>query len=333
MPEEGRPSVSLIVRAFNEEAHIAKLLAGVMEQSLPPGEIILVDSGSTDATLAVAAHFQPRVVNIRPEDFTFGRSLNMGCRAATGDILVIASAHVFPVYPDWLESLVAAFEDPQVALAYGRQRGDSPTYFSESQIFAKLYPAESNLHQTQPFCNNANAAIRRSLWLERPYDEELPGLEDLDWAVWATANGHRIAYVAEAEVVHLHHEGPSQVYNRYRREAIGLKRIRPTESFHVWDFARLLISNVISDLRHAWAEGSALSVAGQIVWFRWAQFWGTYRGFAYQGGLTPNLKQAFYYPRDFGQAAKGTLSRTIEPIDYTEAMQEHGSEHAARQTD
>ncbi len=333
MPETPGRTVSLIVRAFNEEAHIGKLLTGVMQQTMPPSEIIVVNSGSTDATLAIAARFDPQVVNILPEAFTFGRSLNLGCHAATGEILVIASAHVFPVYPDWLERLVSAFDDARVGLAYGRQRGDSRTLYSESQIFAKLYPQVSDLNQDHPFCNNANAAIRRALWVERPYDEDLPGLEDLDWAVWAVSRGHRIAYLAEAEVIHLHHEGLGQVYNRYRREAIGLKRIRPTETFRVWDFARLLVSNVFSDLRHAWAEHKLLSVAGQIVWFRWAQFWGTLRGFAHQGVVSQNLKQAFYYPRGFRQTPLESVSRMVEPIDYTEAMQADGSEHATQRPD
>lgn len=324
---------SLIIRAFNEEAHIGKLLTGVVEQTLPPSEIVVVDSGSTDATLAIAARFDPKIVNIRPEAFTFGRSLNLGCRAATGDILVIASAHVYPVYPDWLERLVSAFDDERVGLAYGRQRGDGRTHYSESQIFAKLYPQVSDPDQPHPFCNNANAAVRRGLWAERPYDEDLPGLEDLDWAVWAMSRGHRVAYVAEAEVIHLHHEGPGQVYNRYRREAIGLKRIRPTEMFHVWDFVRLLVSNVFSDLRHALAEHRALSVAGQIVWFRWAQFLGTLRGFAHQGAVSQDLKQAFYYPRGFRHTPQEPMARSVAPIDYTEAMQDDGSEHATQRPD
>jgi cellulose synthase/poly-beta-1,6-N-acetylglucosamine synthase-like glycosyltransferase len=99
-----------------------------------------------------------RILSIRPEQFSFGRSLNLGCSAASGEFIVIASAHVYPVYKDWLEQLLAPFVDPDVALVYGRQRGNEQTKYSEQQIFVRWFPAQSCPRQEHPFCNNANAA-------------------------------------------------------------------------------------------------------------------------------------------------------------------------------
>lgn len=319
------PTCSLIVRAFNEEEHIGKLLAGVMEQTLDHVEVILVDSGSTDATVAIASRFPTKIVTIAPETFTFGRSLNIGCEHASGDILVMASAHVFPVYPDWLERLVAPFEDPEVAAAYGRQKGDGGTKFSEEQIFAKLYPPVATHPQDHPFCNNANAAIRRELWGQRKYDEDLPGLEDLEWAIWAVGQGKRVVYVPEAEVVHVHNESPRQVYNRYRREAIGLKMIRPQERFHLWDFGWLVVSNILSDVWHAIRAGRLSGVWRGILWFRLMQFWGTYRGFVHRGPVGSRLKQAFYYPRGLSERL-ASQGRAVDPIDYASAMESSANE-------
>ena len=112
-----RPRCSIVVRAFNEEQHIGKLLTGISQQSLKELEVIVVDSGSTDATVAIASHYPTRVVSIAPEEFTFGRSLNRGCAQAQGEFLVFISAHAYPVYPDWLERLLLPFSDPRVALA------------------------------------------------------------------------------------------------------------------------------------------------------------------------------------------------------------------------
>lgn len=185
---------SLIVRAFNEERHIGRLLEGVRRQTVQDVEIILVDSGSTDATAAIAARYGAQVVHIPPAEFTFGRSLNLGIAAATRGLVAIASAHVYPVYPDWLERLLTLFSDQKVALTYGKQRGDSHSKFSEQQIFARWFPEVSNPRQEHPFCNNANAALRRSVWQVHPYDEMLTGLEDLAWAKWAYEQGicHRL---------------------------------------------------------------------------------------------------------------------------------------------
>ena len=44
---------SIIVRCYNEEAHIGRLLSGIMQQATDDFEIIVVDSGSTDATLEI----------------------------------------------------------------------------------------------------------------------------------------------------------------------------------------------------------------------------------------------------------------------------------------
>ena len=71
-------SVALIVRAFNEEAHIGRLLTGVARQTEPPDDVLVVDSGSTDATRSIASAFGARIISIAPERFSFGRALNVG---------------------------------------------------------------------------------------------------------------------------------------------------------------------------------------------------------------------------------------------------------------
>ena len=306
---------SIVIRAFNEEKHLSRLLDGILQQTLGDYEIILVDSGSSDGTLDLAARYPVKVVHIRPEEFSFGRSLNLGIEAAQGEYTVIASAHVYPVYPDWLERLLAPFADPRIALSYGKQRGDAATRFSEGQIFARWFPEHTTLDQPHPFCNNANAAIRRSVWEQHPYDESLSGLEDLAWARWAMEQGHRIAYVAEAEIVHVHNESPRGIYNRYRREAMAFKRIYPQEGFHLWDFARLVASNILSDLWHASRQRATLRSLGSVFWYRWMQFWGTYQGYRQSGPLTWQLRQTFYYPKGLTSTSQ-TASRDVEPIRY-----------------
>jgi len=313
-------SCSIVIRAFNEEKYIGRLLDGIAHQTVKDVEVILVDSGSTDSTVPIAARFGVKVVHIRPDEFTFGRSLNFGINLASSPFIVIASAHVSPVYPDWLECLLAPFSDPKVALTYGKQCGGETTKFSEQQIFAQWYPQHSNLRQVHPFCNNANAAIRRSFWQQHPYDETLTGLEDLAWANWALHEGYTVAYVAEAEIIHVHHETPRGVYNRYRREAMAFKRIFPNEHFSLWDLIRLVTVNISNDLWHAVRSRVLAGNFFSIFWFRWMQFWGTYRGYRQSGPLTWQLRQTFYYPRGVGVATQGQ-PRGVEPIQYNEGKE------------
>jgi rhamnosyltransferase len=313
-------SCSIIIRAYNEEKHIGKLLTGIMQQTVKDAEIILVDSGSLDATTAIAARYPVKIVHIAPEEFTFGRSLNLGISQASGEYIIIASAHVYPVYPDWLQRLLAPFDDSKTALTYGKQRGHSASKFSEHQIFARWFPDGPNLRQANPFCNNANAAVRRRLWEEHPYDESLPGLEDLEWAQWAMGQGYGITYVPEAETIHVHEETPRGIYNRYRREAMAFKRIFPNESFHLGHFLRLFLSNTASDAWHAARQRLFWTNAGSILWFRLMQFWGTYQGFRHAGPLTWQLRQTFYYPGDL-LSTPGYPPRQVEPIQYKDAAE------------
>jgi glycosyltransferase involved in cell wall biosynthesis len=315
MMDGNRPTYSLVIRAYNEEKYIGKLLEGIARQTMKNIEVIMVDSGSSDHTPEIASHYPVHVVHIQPEEFTFGYSLNQGIAASHGDFIVIASAHIYPVYPDWLECLVAPFTDQQVGLVYGKQRGNSKNKFSEQQIFHHWYPDHSQHHQPYPFCNNANAAIRRSIWESQQYDETLPGLEDLEWAHRIMSLGYTISYIAEAEVVHVHEETPSGIYNRYRREAMAFKRLFPQENYHLSDLIHNLTTNIASDLYHAAHQGQLLAHFAEIFWFRWMQFWGTYRGYRQSGPLTWQLRQTFYYPRGTSSVPRSN-AREKTPINY-----------------
>jgi len=307
---------SIVIRAYNEEEHIGRLLEGIQHQTANDVEVILVDSGSSDSTVSIAESFGAKIVHIPPQEFTFGRSLNLGIQAAASEFVIIASAHVYPVYPDWLASILYPFEDLKVALTYGKQRAPESAKFSEKQIFHQWYPDVSTARQETAFCNNANTAIRRRLWEKHPYDETLTGLEDLAWAKWAKEQGYDIAYVAEAEIIHVHNETPRGVFNRYRREAMAFRRIFPESHFNIYDFLRLTTMNILSDLSHAARERVLWKNLPSILWFRFMQFHGTRMGYRESGLLTPQLRETFYYAR--ARKPKDGAKRDVEPIRYNE---------------
>lgn len=314
------PKASIIIRCYNEEEHIGRLLAGILQQTKRDYEIIVVDSGSTDATLAIASRYPVKTISIKKDDFSFGYSLNVGCEAATGESLVIVSAHVYPVHHDWLDQLLAPFTDERVGLVYGKQCGNGATKYSEHQIFAKWFPEQSTGSQDHPFCNNANAVVRKSLWERFRYDESLTGLEDLAFARQLLGAGYKVAYQAEAEIVHVHDETWKSLFNRYRREAIAIKDILPQERFGLFDFFHMYTKNVFGDGVHALKNGVFWRNFRAILNFRLMQFWGTYRGYAQHGTVSRQLKEKFYYPNE-----TRILERTVKEelssrpvIDYTE---------------
>lgn len=316
---DARPTASIVVRCYNEEKHIGKLLVGIEEQDFDDYETIVVDSGSTDDTVEIARRFPTRIVHIDPSAFTFGRALNLGCSEAQGSFCVFASAHVYPVYSDWLQQILSPFENPEVAAVYGKQRGGDASRYSEKQVFASWYPEQSQARQETPFCNNANCAIRRELWQDFRYDECLTGLEDLDWAKRVTGAGYDVYYNAKAEVVHVHEETYLQIMNRYRREAMALKQIFPEQDMSFGQFVRLWLANSLADYSHAFDEGCLTENLVDIPAYRLMQFWGAYRGFQQSGLVTERLRQTFYYPRGRRSSHQsGRLRESDRRIAYDE---------------
>ena len=156
------------------------------------------------------------------------------------------------------------------------------------------------------------------LWQKNPYDETLTGLEDLAWAKGLQSQGGGIAYIAEAEIIHIHNETPGGVRNRYRREAMAFKQIYPEAHFNIYDFFRMTVSNIFNDSVHAARERVLLKAFSEICWFRFNQFWGTYQGYRQSAEWTWNLRQTFYYPR--GMESNEPPRREIEPIRYNEKL-------------
>lgn len=289
--------ISIVIRTFNEQKHIHELLSIICNQnSKYTIEIVIVDSGSTDLTLDIISKFNTTLVHIKKEDFTFGRSLNYGCEAASGDYLIFISGHCLPVNQYWVDELVAPFHDEQIAMTYGRQIGVANTKFSEHQIFQKYFPVYDKIPQEGFFANNANSAIRKDLWKKKPFNEELTGLEDMYWSKSMWNKGFKIAYCSKASVYHIHEESWRQVKRRYEREAIALQRILPEVHVSFFDFLRYVFVGIFSDMAKALEERKLLNNAKGIILFRICQFYGAYRGNHEHRKLSKSKKEKYFYP-------------------------------------
>jgi rhamnosyltransferase len=216
--DNDRVDVSIVIRAKDEGESLPKVLDAVEGQAPGDREVLLVDSGSTDDTLAVGRDRGCRVVELAPGEFSYGRALNRGLAAARGEIVVFLSAHAEPVSSDWLGELTAPLSDPRVGAVFGRQvpRSDA-TPFDRWSLLA-CYGEEPLRFAKDPPFSNANAAVRRDLALRLPFDENVPYAEDRIWARSVCEEGHLVAYAPGAAVLHSHRETFSQVLSRERRE-------------------------------------------------------------------------------------------------------------------
>lgn len=289
---------SIVIRTLNESRYLDELLAAVGRQRLDglSCEVIVVDSGSTDGTLDIARRHGCKLVHITREQFSFGRSLNLGCAAASGDALVMVSGHCVPTDEHWLARLCAPLAAGTAQYSYGRQVGGPSSHYSECRIFAKYFPETSAIPQDGWFCNNANAALAKTAWERHRFDEELTGLEDMELAKRLVAAGGRVAYVAEACVQHHHEESWPQVKRRFEREAIALQSIMPQVHVGRRDFARYLVTSVWKDLQSARRDGVPAAQWRNILQYRFWQYWGSYKGNHEHRKLSRAQKDLYFYP-------------------------------------
>ncbi|MCI5142293.1 MAG: glycosyltransferase family 2 protein, partial [Candidatus Electrothrix sp. ATG1] len=106
-----KQTVSLIIPTLNGATWLDELLSALEEQTLLPDEILLVDSGSTDATLAIAQqymrkHPRIRLHEIQQQDFDHGGTRTMAARQTAGDIVVFMTQDALPAHNTALELLI-----------------------------------------------------------------------------------------------------------------------------------------------------------------------------------------------------------------------------------
>ena len=291
--------ISIIIRTFNEERYLPYLLNRIRTQSLyDKTETLVVDSGSTDSTLAIAKDYESEIINIEKRNFTFGRSLNLGCAKAKGKYLVIVSAHCIPKNNYWIENLINPLVENISTYSYGRQIGSEETFFSESQIFNKYYPPITNLFQKGFFCNNANSAINKKEWEKYKFDETLTGLEDIDLAKKIFNNGGNISYISEACVYHCHKEKWGQISTRFERESYALLKISPEITINKSKLVYYIFSAIFFDFKKAFSKKILFKNSNilHIVLYRTFQFWGSYKGNKITKKYNNELSNRYFFP-------------------------------------
>ncbi len=181
------PMLSALIRTFDSASTLERTLESLVAQVVRPDEIVIVDSGSTDATLEIAARFDCRVVRY-PTDrpFNYSHSLNVGVATCRGECILILSSHCVLVFPDvaglmrtYLETYGASGVycvpgSPETVAA----AGDDPLRGRLiSVVHTDNYDGSNGLW-------NCCSMVRRDCWETHPFDETLPACEDQEWAVW-----------------------------------------------------------------------------------------------------------------------------------------------------
>jgi glycosyltransferase involved in cell wall biosynthesis len=239
--------VSVVVPVRDEEATLAALLDSLRDQACPPHEIVIVDGGSRDRTVEIAASYAARDGSIRLVQTTGanpGEGRNIGAKAARGDVLVWTDAGVV-LDRQWLGRLVEPLaRDASVDVVYGSMEPIADSFFRQCAALAYVPSPvrRDGVWIRAPFI--ISSAMRRRVWEQvggfRPFraSEDLIFMDAIDRA------GFRIAYAPDAVA---HWEIAGTWGGTFER------------------FARYARHNLIAGRGRAWHLGVARLYAGALV--------------------------------------------------------------------
>jgi len=195
---------SVVVRTKNEERWIGRCLAALRAQDGEPLDIVVVDNESVDRTPRIVREHGCRLVTIADRDFSHGRSINLGVAETRGDLVAILSGHCIPAQQNWWRRLALPFAAASVAGVYGRQEPLPDTSDFDKRDLWTAFGVERRVQTQDYFFHNANSMVRRDVWERVPFNEDLSGVEDRDWAKRVLELGYRVVYEPAAPVYHFH---------------------------------------------------------------------------------------------------------------------------------
>jgi rhamnosyltransferase len=188
-----------------------------------PVELLVIDSGSTDGSVAVARRRGARVVEIPSAEFSHGGTRNRLMELAQGEHVAFLTQDSEPAGPGWLAALVSGFAlADDVALVFGpqRPRPDASVMVRRElcDLFARFGAARVDRGEVAlgpaTFFSSANGAVARWAWERVPFPP-VAYAEDQLLAREMLAAGLAKAYVPEAAVIHSHDLSPVQAFRRY----------------------------------------------------------------------------------------------------------------------
>ena len=216
--------ISLIIPTLNAGKELGTLLDALRAQTMPPDEIIVVDSASEDDTRTVAEAAGAILIPIARKDFDHGGTRHMALTRSSGDVIVFMTQDAVPADEYAIENLLAPLADPQVAAVGGRQVPKEDTRPFEMLVRLHNYPESSRVWDAEAIdtmgvrafmISDVFAAYRREAYCQvGGFDHPIMTNEDMLMAQKLLAAGYRIAYAGDARVLHAHNLTLRQQFRR-----------------------------------------------------------------------------------------------------------------------
>lgn len=270
----------IVMRCYNDAWVVEQTLKAIARQSVAH-RLIVFDNESTDGSREIIARYTENVVNIPRGQYVPGRVLNDAMKRTDGEFVVFVNSDCVPQDDRWLETMLTGFDEPSVAAVFGRQIA-RPECWS---LFAKDTEDTFGDGARQRFWKHcfsmASSAIRRSVWEESPFRDDIQYSEDIDWTWRARQRGHTIRYRQDSVAMHSHNYTLAQWRKRQYGEGRADAAIfdwQPWETtvlrYSILPFGR----QVLGDVRHALRRLDWGALAHSVP-LRYAQMMGRRKGF------------------------------------------------------
>ena len=222
--------VDVIIPVYKPDRTFFGLIEMLETQTLPVRRIIIMNTEEKYfqqliyGTKFLEQHRQVTVFHLSKKEFDHGRTRAKGVVKSDAEIFVMMTQDAMPADTQLIEKLTAALTAEDVAAAYARQLPAQDAGPVESYMRGYNYPEDSRIKSLQDlpqlgiktyFCSNVCCAYRRDIY------EKLGGFirhtifnEDMLYASKAVQAGYRIAYVADARVIHSHNYTCGQFFHR-----------------------------------------------------------------------------------------------------------------------
>lgn len=228
--------ISLITTVFNEQYSIDSFIKSILLQTKKPDEIIIVDGGSSDGTVAKVQSSKCKMQNYslkfkiiqKKGNRSVGR--NKAIRNSTGDIIVCSDAGNI-LHKDWIKNITKPFKDKTVDVVAGYYKGRAMSIFEKCLLpYVLVMPDRVNPKNFLPATRSM--AFRKKLWEKvEGFNEKFSHNEDFVFAKSLNKGGAKVVFQKDAIVYWIPRKSLKEAFKMFFRFAIGdseagLRRIK-----------------------------------------------------------------------------------------------------------